>query len=232
MLASGDALRLWTLIVMGSVLQHRRTLATTAARGRCGTWAQVCCSISAPSCAYHLPITGGLIHSFEPLNHWTCSVIFSHVDADVLFGVSDDQTVRLSLADGSVTEFSGHSGNHYSQGHAMKLSEDGAVLYVGYYSTKCVVAYDVATLQLMWKAGLDHGVHCLTCHDGLMLAALCAGPVTVLSAEDGSVVRTLVVVDGIACGISVFAGLGCVTAVTSLLTHHADQPASSLKFSN
>ena len=155
----------------------------------------------------HTCITGELIRVFHPRDHWSCNVIFSHTDSDVLYAVSDDQTVRLSLADGSVTEFSGHQGKHNCFGDAMVLSDDGTVLYVGYYNTRCVVAYDVATLQLMWKVNFESEVCSIAYHNGLLLVAPRNAPVTVLSAEDGSVLRTLCVVDGAAYGIPVFAGL-------------------------
>ena len=38
----------------------------------------------------------------------------------------------LSLADGSVTEFSSYSGSHDCHGDAMALSDTDTVLYVGY----------------------------------------------------------------------------------------------------
>ena len=101
----------------------------------------------------------------------------------------------------------------------MALSDDGAVLYVGYYYERYVIAYDVATLQLKWKATIvNPPVTSIAYHEGMLLVAPQEAPITVLNAEDGSVVRTLGDVDGSAWGISVFAGLGCVTAVASLHT--------------
>jgi hypothetical protein len=129
------------------------------------------------------------------------------VDADVLFAASHHQTVRLSLADGSITEFSGHAGGHSCDGDGMVLNEDGTVLYVGYYFTECVMAYDVATLQLMWRADFASTVFSIVYYYGLVLVVSRDAPVTVLSAADGSVVRTLGVVTGMARVISVFAGL-------------------------
>ena len=136
----------------------------------------------------------------------------------MLFAVSIDQTVRLSLADGSVTKFSGHTGDHFCFGHAMALSDDENVLYIGHCTAQCVVAYDVATLQLMWKTGFETDVLSIAHHDGLLLSTLMDAPVVMLSAADGSVVRMLGVIEDTAWGISVLAGLGCVSAVASLLT--------------
>ena len=175
-----------------------------------------CLSYLAPHHTYVHP--GELIRTFQPVSNRSCHALFSHVDPDVLYAVSDDQTVRLSLADGSSTAFRGYTGNHFCRAGAVTLSDDGTVLYVGYYSAQCVVAYDVATLQLMWKASVKDDVFSIAYHDGHVLAAPRDEQLTVLSAVDGSVVRTLGVVDGAAWGISVFAGLGCVTAVASLLT--------------
>jgi hypothetical protein len=81
------------------------------------------------------------------------------------------------------------------------------VLYAGYFQAQCVVAYDVATLQQMWKADFERDVLSIAYHDGTVLVASSGTPVTVLNAADGSVVRTLWDVDGAAWGISVFAGL-------------------------
>ena len=143
---------------------------------------------------------------FHASNLNVCNIIFSSVDPDVLFAVSDHQTVRLSLADGSVMEFSGHSNQHFCGGHAMALNDDGTVLFIGYLFVRCVAAYDVATLQLMWRTNLSAYVCSIAYHDGLLLVAADDDSVTVLSAADGSVVRTLAHMDGCAYGISVFAG--------------------------
>ena len=89
----------------------------------------------------------------------------------------------------------------------MTLSSDGTLLYAGYFQAQCVVAYDVATLQLMWRADVTGHVCSIVYHDGTVLVASSGTPVTVLNAADGSVVRTLWDVDGAAWGISVFAGL-------------------------
>ena len=69
------------------------------------------------------------------------------------------------------------------------------------------MAYDVATLELMWKTGIEARVRSIAYHDGLVLVAADDAPLFVLSAEDGSVVRRLARVDKFANGISVFAGL-------------------------
>ena len=88
----------------------------------------------------------------------------------------------------------------------MVLSDSDTVLYVGYYFAQCVVAYDVATLQLMWRADFLSEIESLSFYNGMVLVAPRDVPFTILSAADGSVVRTLDVVDGTALGISVFAG--------------------------
>ena len=159
--------------------------------------------------AYVTCIAGDLIRVFQPMDFWACNIIFSHVDPDVLLAVSYDQTVRLSVADGSIAEFSGHSREHNCGGDAMVLSHDGTVLYVGYDTAECVVAYDVATLQLVWRADFEDDVCSIAYHDGQVLVGPRAGPLTVLNAEDGSVVRTLVFVHDDVNGISVFTGLFC-----------------------
>ena len=150
--------------------------------------------------------TGGLVHVFHPSSHWACNIIFSHTDPDVLFGEAARQTVRLSLADGSssVTEFSGYSGSHDCHGDAMALN--GTVLYVGYSAAECVVAYDTVTLQLLWTTCVAGRVCSLTHHNGLLFVTVRDTPTVLLSAEDGSVVRTLPAIPGEALGISVFAG--------------------------
>ena len=159
--------------------------------------------------------TGELIYAFQPLSTRVCSVIFSHTDPDVLFGVSKHQTVRLVLADGSITEFSGHEGSHRCLGDAIATSDDGTVLYVGYFCAHRVVAYDVATLQLKWTVDFEEDVHSIAYSDGLVLVASSNAPLTVLKAEDGSFVRTLGVVKGTVCGISVLAGLYCIACRVS-----------------
>ena len=115
--------------------------------------------------------------------------------------------MRLSLADGSVTEFSGHEGDHFCYGKALTLNDEGTVLYVGYHDAECVVAYDVATLQLMWSVDVEARVRSIAYHDGLVLVAADDAPLFELSAGDGSVVRRLARVEGCAYNISVFAGL-------------------------
>ena len=166
---------------------------------------------------HHTCITGELIRVFHPRNYWACSVIFSHIDPDVLYAASYFQTVRLSLADGSVAEFSGYQGNHHCFGDAMALGDDGTILYVGYCSAQCVVAYDVATLQLMWSADFEGCVGSIAYHDGMIYVTAKNAPVTMLSAEDGSVVRTLGVIENTAWGISVFAGLAFIMLLGTLL---------------
>ena len=151
---------------------------------------------------------GRLIRVFRPSSGQTYSVIFSHTDPDVLLAVSIDETVRLSLTDGSVTGFSGyHLDSHSCRGDAMALSGDGTVLYVGYFWAKCVVALDVATLQLMWRTTPKDQVRSISYHDGLLFVVARDAPFTVLSAEDGSVVRRCGAVAGLAFGHSVFSGL-------------------------
>jgi hypothetical protein len=115
--------------------------------------------------------------------------------------------VRLSLANGSITELNGHSASNIGSGHSIALSCDGSMLYVGYWIARCVAAYDVATLQLMWEAEFETDVLSVAYIDGVLFVTAEDGPVTVLSAEDGSLERTLGVVDGAAWGVSVFAGL-------------------------
>ena len=160
---------------------------------------------------HHTCVAGLLIRLFQPSNHQACSVIFSHVDPDVLYAASSRETVRLNVADGSITELRGHSGGHFCDATAMVLANDGSALFVGYLSERCVVAYDVATLQLMWKADFESDVFSVLYHDELVFVTFKKGPVTVLNAADGSVVRTLGDADGRAWGISVFAGLRLAT---------------------
>ncbi len=159
-------------------------------------------------------ITGELIHVFHPSNHFACNVIFSHVDPDVLFAVAFDRTVRLSLNDGAVTEFSGHKASHFCRPHALVLNNDGTVLFVGYYGAQCVVAYHVATLQLLWRALLNNDISSISYRDGQLFIAPRNAPFTILNAEDGSVVRKLSRVDSTAWSHSVFAGLTCDMSTT------------------
>ena len=125
----------------------------------------------------------------------------------MLFAVSQDQTVRLSLADGSVTQLSGNLSSDRCFGDVLSLSDDATVLYVGYETARCVVAYDVATLQLMWRTTPKDQVRSISYHDGLLFVVARDAPFTVLSAEDGSVVRRCGAVAGPAFGHSVFSGL-------------------------
>ena len=125
----------------------------------------------------------------------------------MLFAVSDHQTVRLNLADGSVTEFRGHADSHHCQAEAMVLSDDDTVLCVAYIWAQCIVAYDVATLQLTWRVSLECAPCSVAYHDGTVLFAANEALVTVVSAADGSVVRTLGRAGGMMWGISVFAGM-------------------------
>ena len=164
-------------------------------------------SISFPHLSTHIT-TGELLHVFKPASFKACSVIFSHTDPDVLFGVSEHQTVRLNLADGSITDFIGRADSHFCRPGAVALNSESSVLYVGYTRAQfCVVAYDVETLQLLWKTNLDTPASSISYHDGLVFVAAQDAPFTVLSADDGSVVRTLAVVPGHAWSHSVFAGL-------------------------
>jgi hypothetical protein len=115
--------------------------------------------------------------------------------------------VRLSLADGSIAQFRGLKGSNFSTENAMTLSDDGTVLYVGYTDAMCVVAYDVATLHLKWKACLGNHASCLSYHDGLVFVTVRDTPFTILSAEDGSVVRRLARVPNRAYSHSILPGL-------------------------
>ena len=89
----------------------------------------------------------------------------------------------------------------------MALSSDGAVLFVGYFWSKCVVAYDVATLQQIWKASFGGNVCSIACHDGAVIVVARDVPLTTLSAEDGSILRALPCISEYVDGISAFAGL-------------------------
>ena len=146
---------------------------------------------------------------FRPVAHNACSIIFSHTDADVLFGVSSGQTVRLSLKDGSVTEFSGHAGSHYCLGDAMALNDDSSVLFVGYHTAECIVAWDVVTLQLMWKMNFEGRVCSISHHDGVVYAAAANALFSMLSGRDGSVVRQLARAPVFVAGHCVFTGMLC-----------------------
>ena len=164
------------------------------------------------SCALSLTdmcITGELIRALHPSRYeFALNAIFSRADLDVLYATTLLGTVRLSLADGSMAEFSSYSGgDQLSQGDTMLLNGDGTVLYVGYRSNYCIVAYDVATLQPMWRAGFGSRVFSIGFQDELVFAVPENAPVTVLNALDGSVVRTLGHVGDYVNGISVFAGL-------------------------
>ena len=243
--------------MMDDESQHRCTLIARTPRGGVGRRHRSV-TISSSLTHHHTCITGELIRVFQPVSRRAYSVIFSHVDADVLYAVSDDQTVRLSLADGSITQFNGRLSSERCFGDILSLSDDGTVLCVGIMLARCVVAYDVATLQLIWRVDFERTVCSIAYHDGSVLVAVADAPVTVLSAEDGSVVRRLGDVDGMAFSMSVFAGLAhmvvvCCCSQTKLLgiwcvmlvvvvgfrtwatrphLTFADQPSSSLKFSD
>ena len=88
----------------------------------------------------------------------------------------------------------------------MALSDDGTVLFVAYSTAGCVVAYDVATLQLLWTASYS-SVDSISYHDGYVLVSAKYAPFTLLSAEDGNVVREFAVAPGYVWSHSVFAGL-------------------------
>ena len=87
----------------------------------------------------------------------------------------------------------------------MALNDDGTVLFVGYIVDRCVVAYDVENLQLMWMT--NQSVKSILHYDGLLLVTSGSVPLTVLRASDGCVVTTLDVANEDTMGHSVFAGL-------------------------
>ena len=138
-----------------------------------------------------LHIADQLIRVFNARNHYANMVIFSHTDPNVLFAESKYSTVRLSLVDGSVTEFNGHPGQS-CWGDAMSLNTDGTVLYVAYDGAKCVIAWNVATQQPIWKVNTADGANSVLYHDGVVLVGVHASEFKVLSAADGRVVRTLI----------------------------------------
>jgi WD40 repeat protein len=164
--------------------------------------------LTTPFVAIRSFIPGELIGAFHPARSYRASnAIFSHVDPDVLFASTRYQTVRLSLADGSIAEFQGYSGSHINLEDSMTLNEDGIVLYVGYMTSHCVVAWDVETLNLIWKTDFVGYISSISYRDGLVLVAARGDPFSFLNPDDGSLIRGLFQVPASALSFHVFTGL-------------------------
>ena len=69
------------------------------------------------------------------------------------------------------------------------------------------MAYDVATLQLKWKKSFDTAVRSVSCHDALVFVTAKEVPLTLLHAEDGSVVHTIDIGPGDAYSHSILTGV-------------------------
>ena len=196
-----------TLTMMDSELSHHSLKRTKSRPGRCGRWQPVGL-LAAPFVLIPSIITGELIRVFHPARSFrACNAIFSHVDPDVLFASTRYQTVRLSLTQGSIAEFQGYSGSHINLEDSMTQNEDGTVLYVGYMTSHCVVAWDVATLNLIWKTDFEGYISSISYRDGLVLVAARGEPFAFLNPGDGSLARSLLQVPASALGFHVFTGL-------------------------
>jgi outer membrane protein assembly factor BamB len=133
--------------------------------------------------------------------------LFSNTTSDLVFAVSKRETIKINLADGSVTPFKGHpTGNHSCKGDVMALSDDGTFLYVGYDWARCVVAYNVSTGQQIWTSECANSVTSVSYHAGTVLVAVWLSDFTVLSAANGSVLRRIFKADSYVFGHVVVAG--------------------------
>jgi hypothetical protein len=75
----------------------------------------------------------------------------------------------------------------------MVLNNDGTMLFIGYGSTKEVVAYSVSTCQQMWKSTCEGDIFCMSYHAGTVLVGVLRQDffMLVLNAANGKVLREL-----------------------------------------
>ena len=108
----------------------------------------------------------------------------------------------------------------------MALNENATVLFIAYYYANCVIAWDVATMQLIWKTEVPSNANCVVHHDGQLLVGAFKSVLFVLDAADGSVVRQLPKVSDNIMSIAVFPGLSLILhAPLAHLSRRACLPA-------
>jgi hypothetical protein len=140
----------------------------------------------------HSNLTGEEVFSHVPDGGKACCAIFSLTEPNMIFAVSVKETLRISIADGSVTPFKGHPGGAYGgYGDAMATSDSGSMLYVGYSSANCVVALSTMTMESTWKKDMADSVNSVSYHAGLLLVGVYQSEFCVLNAENGDVLRKL-----------------------------------------
>jgi hypothetical protein len=151
-----------------------------------------------------------LIFVHAPYRYRACYAIFSLAEPSILYAVSEEETLRINMADGSSTQLSGHpDGLCASYGDAMALSDDGRVLYVGYYGAQCVLAYSVTMMKGTWKTKMANGVNSVSYHAGLVLVGVQASEFCVLNADKGDVLRKFAKTSSFVFGHMVISGV-CV----------------------
>jgi hypothetical protein len=129
------------------------------------------------------------------------------VSSNIVFAVIEQGTVSIDILDSSVTLLRGGPvGNNSTCGDAMALNTDGTALYVGYYTSHCVVAYDLSTNQQIWTSDMPRNVNSVSYHEGVVLVGVSWSDFHVLDATDGFVLRKLFKASNWVYGHAVIAG--------------------------
>jgi outer membrane protein assembly factor BamB len=118
--------------------------------------------------------------------------------------------MRINMADGSVRKFEGYPvDNSHCDGDAMALRDDNSCLYVGYFHAKCLIAYNLTTMNCIWKKDMKNSVNSVSYRSGLVFVGVCQSEFCVLNANNGDVLRMLAIEPSWVLGHTIVSGM-CV----------------------